>query len=127
MSILPTIHYKLFATHLQFYPKMWCCLFTVRSIGFATALSVLQIDLSVSRSSVCCYTPSSQITLGEQSGVLKESMIKVYLRYRNIDEILKLLKKNELIGLHFVDTQAWSVESLAPALVQVSIKKKIFS
>ena len=31
--------------------------------------------------------------LGEQTGVLKDSMIKVYLGYRNIYEILKLLKK----------------------------------
>ena len=43
-------------------------------------------------------------------------MIKVYLEYRNIYEILKLLvKKNELIGLHFVDSQAWSVDSLGTA------------
>ena len=35
------------------------------------------------------YTPG----LGEQSGVQKDSMIKVYLGYRTIDEILKLLKK----------------------------------
>ena len=31
--------------------------------------------------------------LGEQSGVLKDSKIKVYLGYRNIDEKFKLLKK----------------------------------
>ena len=31
--------------------------------------------------------------LGEQSGVLKDSMIKVCLGYRNTDEIFKLLKK----------------------------------
>ena len=36
------------------------------------------------------YTPGQ----GEQSGVLKDSMVKVYLGYRNIDEVLKLLKKN---------------------------------
>ena len=35
------------------------------------------------------YTPG----LGEQNGVLKDSMIKVYLGYQNIGEILKLLKK----------------------------------
>ena len=35
------------------------------------------------------YTPGFR----EQSGVLKDSMIKVYLGYRNIDEILKLLTK----------------------------------
>ena len=35
------------------------------------------------------YTPG----LGEQSGVLKDSMMKVYLVYQNTDEILKLLKK----------------------------------
>ena len=46
------------------------------------------------------YSPG----MGEQSGVLKDSMIKAYLGYRNIDNILKLLnKKNELIGLYFVD------------------------
>ena len=55
------------------------------------------------------YTPG----ICEQSGVLKDSMIKVYLGYRNIYEILKSLKeKNELIRLHLVDTQAWSVECL---------------
>ena len=31
------------------------------------------------------YTPG----LGEQSGVLKDSMVTVYLGYRNINEILK--------------------------------------
>ena len=31
--------------------------------------------------------------MSEHSGALKDSMIKVYLGYRNIDEILKLLKK----------------------------------
>ena len=35
------------------------------------------------------YTP----LLGEQIGVLKDSMIKVYLGYRNIYEILELFKK----------------------------------
>ena len=34
------------------------------------------------------YSPG----LGEQSGVLKDSMIKEYLLYRNIHEKLKLLK-----------------------------------
>ena len=33
------------------------------------------------------YTPG----LGEQTEVLKDSLIKVFLLYRNIDEILKLL------------------------------------
>ena len=32
------------------------------------------------------YTPG----LGEQSGVLNDLMIKLYLGYRNIDELLKL-------------------------------------
>ena len=36
------------------------------------------------------YTPA---TGGEQSGVLKDSMMKVYLVYRNIDKILNLLRK----------------------------------
>ena len=35
-------------------------------------------------------------------GVLKDSMIKVFLGYRNIDEILKVLKKKIIILLHFV-------------------------
>ena len=39
-------------------------------------------------------------------------MIKVYLRYRNIDEILKFSTKKELIRFHFADTEAWSVEAL---------------
>ena len=34
--------------------------------------------------------------LGEESGVLMYSMIKVYLGYHNIGEILKLLKKMDL-------------------------------
>ena len=42
------------------------------------------------------------------NGVLKDCKIKVSL-IPNSDEILKLLKKkNELIGLHFVDTHARS-------------------
>ena len=45
------------------------------------------IDLG---SSKALYTPG----LGIQSGVPKDSMLKVYLGYRNIEEILKLLKKN---------------------------------
>ena len=44
---------------------------------------------------------------GEQNGLLKDCMIRVYLGYRNI-EIIE--EKNRLIGLYFVDTQAWSVE-----------------
>ena len=35
------------------------------------------------------YTPC----LGEQSEVLKDSMMKMYLGYQNIDEIFKLSKK----------------------------------
>ena len=57
--------------------------------------------------------------LGKQSGVVKDSMIKVFLGYRNTDEILQLFKKNELIVLHFADTKTWSVEarpSTAPGL-----------
>ena len=44
------------------------------------------------------------------NGVLKDCMIKVYFWYRiMINKILKLVKKKkELIGLHLVDTQAWS-------------------
>ena len=33
----------------------------------------------------------------------------------NADEKLKSVKKKELIGLHFADTQAWSVEGLGRA------------
>ena len=40
------------------------------------------------------YTPG----LGEQSGALKDSMIKVSVGYQNIDELLKLLKKKKRIN-----------------------------
>ena len=54
--------------------------------------------------------------LGEQSGVPKVSMIKVYLGYQNINEIF-LKEENELIGLQFVDTEAFRVEVIGWSLL----------
>ena len=46
--------------------------------------------------------------MGEQSGVPKDSIIKVYHGYLNIDEIFKLLKKKRINRTPLVDTMAWS-------------------
>ena len=47
------------------------------------------MSFRVASTDYALYTPG----LGEQSGVLKDSSTEVYLGYRNIDEIIKLLKK----------------------------------
>ena len=55
---------------------------------YSTGLCVLFMVLSRAQAT---YSAG----LGEQSGDQKDSMLKVYLGYRNIDEIFKLLKKKK--------------------------------
>ena len=66
----------------------------VREVNINNILLCLFPDdilISVLSKAVYIQCPLHYNPMGEQSGALKDSMTKVYLGYRNIDEILKLL------------------------------------